>query len=460
MHNQSALVLGLGKSGKEAALLLREKGAKVQVAELEENSSTLRRKKQLENYGVQVVFGAHNDSLLNKKDLVITSPGVSNQLSIIKKAQFLNIPVISELEFASRFIPREDIIAITGTNGKTTTTFLAYQILKRGGLKVKIGGNIGIPLSRVVRTSLSQTNFSYKVVTEVSSFQLELTNTFSPHIYCILNIYLDHLDRHPSFLEYQKIKAIPLLRMRQNDFVFLNYDHHLVRSLSEVTKAKLIFFSQRQKLREGIFIDKSSIVANLGGQKIDVPLGNLQIHRFHSWENVLCAIGIALLQGVNVEVIRDSLIKYKPLPHRQQLIGKIAGVTFVDDSKATNQAAVKNLINSLTSFAILIMGGRDKGGSFSELKEYLPKKVKSLVLIGEAKKKIKKELKGTVPIEECNSLKKAIKVAFSLSKRGELIVLCPGCSSFDQFTSYRHRGRVFKKEVEKLREEIEGKNSI
>jgi len=456
---QSVLILGLGKSGREAAFLLKEKGAEVTVAELKEKFSTLQKKKELERFGVRVIFGSHRGTLLKKKNLVILSPGVSNDLPIVKKARSLNIPVISELDFASRFIPRKNLIAITGTNGKTTTAFLTYKILKKSELSVKLGGNIGIPLSRLARSSFSL-NSSCRIVTEVSSFQLEMSPTFSPHIYCVLNISPDHLDRHSSFSEYRKIKAAPLFRMKKDDFAILNYDQYPVKSLGNVTQAKVIFFSQRQKLNEGLFIDNNRIVANIGKTRVHIPLDNLQPHKFHNWENVLCAVACALIEKVTPELIRDSLLDYKPLPHRQQLIEEIDGVKFIDDSKATNRAAVENLVGSLTSPAVLIMGGKDKGDDFSSLKRYFPGKVKNLIVIGEAKNRIKRQLEGAVPIMESSSLKEAVRLAFSLSEKGGLVVLCPGCSSFDEFISYRHRGRVFKKEVKKLKKEIEEKNSV
>lgn len=459
MHHQSVLVLGLGRSGKEAALLLREKGAQVTVLELEENFSTLKRKKKLEDYGARVIFGPHEESLLNKKNLVVASPGVPNHLPLIKKAQSVNIPVISELELASRFIPRENIIAITGTNGKTTTTFLTYKILKKGGMAVEVGGNIGNPLSRLARSHLPR-HSTCRVAAEVSSFQLERSFTFTPHIFCVLNIRPDHLDRHSSFSEYRKIKAIPLPRMGPGDWAILNYDQQPVSSLSKLTSARVIFFSQRKKLTQGLFMDNDKIVANVKGERMCVPLSNLQMLNFHNLENVLCAVGIALIEGIRVRTIQDSLTYYKPLPHRQQLVADIAGVKFIDDSKATNQAAVKNLIRSVDASAILIMGGKDKGDDFSPLKEHFSGKVKSLVLIGEAREKIKKQLEGAVPARQCNSLGQGVKLAFSLSRKGEFVVLCPGCSSFDEFKSYRHRGRVFKKEVRRLKEEVEGKKSF
>lgn len=458
MHHQSVLILGLGRSGREVALLLREKGAEVAVAEIEEKSSIIRRKRELESKGIKVFIGPYGESLLKNKTLVVLSPGIRLDLPIIKRARFLGIPVVSELEVATRFIPRENLIAITGTNGKTTTSFLTYKILKKSGINVKLGGNIGIPLSRLVRTSPSK-DTSYKVVTEVSSFQLESTNDFSPHIYAILNVTPDHLDRHLSMRKYLHIKSIPLAKMMPDDVVILNYDQNQVARLSKLTKARVVFFSQHQRLKNGLFIDDKSLVANIGKHSTCIYLGDLELKKFHSLDNLLCAVGIALLEEVDVKIIHQTLTEYKPLPHRQQLVAKIAGVKFINDSKATNEAAVEASIKLFDSPVILIMGGRDKGGDFSFLRKYFPGKLRGVVLIGEAKDKIKRQLGEMVPLRECENLREAVRVSFSWSKKGDSVILSPGCSSFDEFTSYRQRGNVFRKEVKKLKEEIEGKIS-
>lgn len=448
MNHQSVLILGLGKSGREAALLLKKRGAEVEVAEREENPSTTRKKRELEKQGIKVILAPHRESLLKEKTLVVISPGIPPDLPIIKRANYLGIPVISELELASRFLSPEKIIAITGTNGKSTTCLLTYRILKKSGVKVKLGGNIGVPLSRLVRISTPE-DFSC-IVAEVSSFQLEAADSFSPHVYAILNISPDHLDRHSSLSQYSRIKSSPLPRMKEEDVVFLNYDQPLVASLKRLTRAKVIFFSQHQKLRDGLFKDKDSIGARFEKNSFCISLKGLNLQKFHNWENVLCAVGIALLQEVDVKIIEETLRNYRSLPHRQEVVAEIRGVKFIDDSKATNQGAVKTLLYSLTTPAILIMGGRDKGGDFSLLAELLPGKVRGIVAIGEAKERIKRQLEGIVSVKECEDMREAVRMAFSCSREGDSVILCPGCSSFDQFKSYRHRGNSFKREVKKL----------
>ncbi|MBC7190449.1 UDP-N-acetylmuramoyl-L-alanine--D-glutamate ligase, partial [Candidatus Aerophobetes bacterium] len=326
------LVLGLGKSGKEVALLLKQKGEDVTVVESQKNFSTILRKEELEKYNIKVIFHPYEDSILQDAKLVVVSPGLPLSLPVIEKAKNLNIPVIGEIDVACRFIEKENIIGITGTNGKTTTTFLTYKLLKKAGKKVKIGGNIGVPLCRVARKLSLEEN--YKIVTEVSSFQLEAGTEFSPGIYCILNIAPNHLDRHSSFSEYLQIKASPLSRMKKEDIVFLNYDQPELKELEKKTCAKVIFFSKREKIKEGIFLREGKIFANIEGKKFKISLTPQLLKKFHNPENVLCATGICLVEGVLPEVIEDFLSFYTPLPHRQEIVGEIRGVKFIDDSKA------------------------------------------------------------------------------------------------------------------------------
>lgn len=447
MNCQSVLILGLGRSGKEVGLLLRKEGKEVTIAEIKNSPAIFKKKERLKQLGIKVFTGPFHENLLKDKNLVIISPGIDPALPIVKRARLLGIPVLSELEVASHFLPSEKIIAITGTNGKTTTCFLTYKILKESGIKVKLAGNIGVPLSRLVRIS-HPASFDF-VVTEVSSFQLEVTSNFSPHIYAILNISPDHLDRHLSFDKYRKIKCLPLWQMKRDDVVFLNYDDSWVKSVKELTKARVIYFSKTRKLEKGLYKEKSRIIARLEEGNFQISLDGLRLQNFHNWENVLCAVGIAILQKVNVKFIEKVLRSYRPLPHRQEMVAEIKGVKFINDSKATNQGSVKNLLESVEKPVILIMGGKDKGGDFSFLLKNLGK-IKSVVTMGETRKKIKSTLAGFVPVKECQNMEEAVKVAFSLSQEGDSVILCPGCSSFDQFRSYRQRGAVFKREVKRL----------
>ncbi len=447
MNIKSALVIGMGKSGKKAALLLQERGAMVVVGEIKNNYKMKEEAEKLRKKGIQVALGSHSLNLLKDKEIVVVSPGVPLTIPLIQKARQKSIPVIGELELAYRYLKNQTIIAITGTNGKSTTVMLTTEILSRAGLEVKMAGNIGIPLSQVARKP------SPVIVVEVSSFQLESVTQFSPHIFSLLNITPDHLDRHDSFNRYIEIKSHLLTKLKVNDFAILNRDDEIVYPFAKKTKAKVIFFSEKEKLRKGVFLEGNKIVACLGDGFV-IPTNNLSLTHFHSWENVLCSVAISALCKVKGEVIREALLNFKGLAHRQELAGEIEGVNFIDDSKATNVGAVFKCLNSLEKPIILIIGGRDKGGDFSQLKPKIKEKVKLVILVGEAKKKIKEQLSGVKNLMEVNDIKEAVRMSFKMAKKADSVVLSPGCSSFDTFKNYKERGNVFKKEVKKLEKEV------
>jgi len=448
MNIKSALVIGMGESGKEAAILLKERGANVVLGEIKNDCEIEKKAKKLRKKGIQVVLGPHPLSLLKDKEIVVVSPGVPLEIPLIREARQKGIPVIGELELAYRYLRNQTVIAITGTNGKSTTVMLVAEILSRAGFKVKVAGNIGIPLSQVAREP------SPIIVVEVSSFQLESVEQFSPHIFSLLNITPDHLDRHCSFNRYIEVKSNLLRKLKVNDFAILNKDDEIIYPLAKKTKAKVIFFSEREKLRKGVFLEGNEIVANIE-DKFTISTDNLPLTHFHSWENVLCSVAISSVCKVKEEAIRQALFNFKGLAHRQEQVGEIKGVNFVDDSKATNVGAVLKCLDLFEKPIILIMGGRDKGGDFSKLRTKIKKKVKLIILFGETKGKIKGQLSGVENLMEVDSIKEAVRVGFKMAKKGDSVLLSPGCSSFDQFKNYRERGNVFKEEVKKLKEEVE-----
>ncbi len=448
MNVKSALVIGMGKSGREAALLLQKKEVKVVVGEIENDYKMEKEAEKLRKKGIQVALGSHSLNLLKDKEIVVVSPGVSLMIPLIQEARQKGIPVIGELELAYRYLTNQTVIAITGTNGKSTTVMLTTEILSRAGFEVKMAGNIGIPLSQVAREP------SPVIVVEVSSFQLESVKQFSPHIFSLLNITPDHLDRHSNFAKYIEIKSNLLRKLKVNDFAILNRDDEIIYPLAKKTKAKVIFFSEKEKPKKGVFLEGNKIVACLKDRFV-IPTNNLSLTNFHSWENVLCSVAISALFKVKEEVIREALLSFKSLAHRQELVGGIEGVNFIDDSKATNVGAVFKCLNLLEKPIILIMGGRDKGGDFSKLKPKIKEKVKLIILVGEAKRKIKEQLSDIKNLMEVNSIKEAVRISFKMAKKGDSVVLSPGCSSFDEFKNYKERGNVFKREVKKLEKEVE-----
>ncbi|NQS88964.1 UDP-N-acetylmuramoyl-L-alanine--D-glutamate ligase [Patescibacteria group bacterium] len=453
MNIKSALVIGMGESGKEAALLLKKKGAKVVVGEIKNDDKMEKEAEKLRKKGIQVVLGPHFPNLLKDKEIVVVSPGVSLRIPLIQEAHQNGIPVIGELELASRYLSGQDIIAITGTNGKSTTVMLSAEILSRAGFEVKVAGNIGIPLSRVVRKP------SPIIVMEVSSFQLETVEQFSPHIFSLLNITPDHLNRHCNFNRYVEVKSNLLKKLKAGDFAILNRDDEIIFPLAKKTKAKVIFFSERKKLKEGVFLEGDKIVACLK-DKFVIPTDNISLTNFHSWENVLCSVAISAVYKIKEEVIRQALASFRSLAHRQEWAGEIEGIDFIDDSKATNVGAVLKCLDLVKKPGILIMGGRDKGGDFSKLKQMIKKKVKLILLLGEAKPKIKEQLLSVKNLVEVDSIEEAVRIGFKMAKKGDCVLLSPGCSSFDQFKSYKERGNVFKEEVKKFKEKVEKKCRI
>jgi len=451
LKGKKVLVLGMGASGMAASRLLKRKGARVTIAEKQDSEKMQQRKKELTREGMKVILGPHSMELLRGQELIIVSPGIRLDIPLLLEARQRNIPIMGELELAFRLLRGCSLVAITGTNGKTTTTVLTGKILRKAGRDVGLAGNIGFPLSEVVGKE------PRIIVTEVSSFQLETACKFSPSISCILNITPDHLDRHSNFEEYVKIKEKIFLHQKEGDFAVLNKDDPVVFPLARKIKAKVIFFSQKESLKEGIFLKGEMITRRLGREEELIPLGKIKLSGSHNLENILASIAISSLYGVEKEVIREVLVEFKGLPHRTEYVDEIEGVRFINDSKATNVDAVRRCIDSIKLPIILIMGGKDKGADFSSLKEKIARRVKLAILMGEAKEKIKTQIQQACPVLKVEGMKEAVRIAFEKARRGDCVLLSPGCASFDQFRNYKERGNNFKKEVQRIREEIEKK---
>jgi len=448
LRDKRVLVLGMGISGLAVSHLLKSKGARVIIGESKENGQMQEKKNKLAKEGIEVVLGPHPMELLEGKKLIVVSPGIPLDIPLLQEAGRLNIPIMGELELAFHFFRGDSLTAITGTNGKTTTTVLTGEILKGAGRNVQLAGNIGFPLSQVVEKD------HRIIVTEVSSFQLETTCKFSPSISCILNITPDHLDRYSSLEEYVRAKERIFLNQKAGDFTILNKDDPRVCSLDRKTKARVVFFSQREKLKEGVLLKGQTIIRRIDRKEDIISLGEIKLSGSHNLENILASIAISSLYGVEKEAIRETLVKFKGLPHRTEYVDKIKGVTFINDSKATNVDAVSRCIDAIEQPIILIMGGRDKGADFSPLKEKINRKVKQTILVGEAREKIRTQIHRASPILEVEGMREAVRTAFENARRGDCILLSPGCASFDQFRDYKERGDTFRKEVKRIKEEI------
>lgn len=444
VKGKKILVLGLGRSGKEVSLLLREEGAEVWVGEREKDRKKVEEAEVLEKMGIKVFFGPHSPSLLKGKNLVVVSPGVPSTIPILKEAKRRAIPVVGELELAFQFLKSKILVGITGTNGKTTTSFLVGEILKKDGRKVKVAGNIGFPLSRVAR----EKGEVEIVVVEASSFQLETIKEFRPKISCILNITSDHRDRHtPS--EYFHLKGKLLKNQTPEDFALLNFDDPKLTSLEEKTRAQVFFFSCKNFPPRGIYLKENRVFWKEKKEKTPLFFArNFPLFYTPFQEDFLAAAGIGILLGVKKEVIKATLENFSGLPHRMEKVGEIGGIKFINDSKATNVHAVLASLSWVPSPLILLMGGKDKGEDFSLINPWLSK-AKRVILFGEAKEVIKKRLDQKKCVLK-KTLGEAIREAWRIASPGDTVLLSPGCTSFDEFENYEERGEFFKKEVKAL----------
>lgn len=443
---QKVSVLGLGKSGQAAADLAADLGREVFVSE--EKETTPDDIKNLRERGVEFEFGGHSERVL-LSDLIVISPGVRFDHPILVGARKKGIEVISEIEFAFRHMRPSTIIAITGTNGKTTTTQLVYEILKADKRKAVACGNIGYPLSEVARTA-EEGSF---VVAEISSFQLEGIRGFRPKVGVLLNITPDHLDRHRDLRIYQEAKSRIFENQEGNDFMILNRDDPLTVEAGKGKRARYIPFSRKRELDEGIFVSGDRIgyrLAGFGEGKI-ISWQDLKLPGFHNLENVLASIAVGLVLGVNIERLRETLLSFPGLPHRIEYLGQVNGITFINDSKATNVDATLRALESLKGDIILIAGGKDKGNDYRPLRPMIEGKVKTLILIGETKEKIAAQVGNGIKTCILSDLEEAVNVAYSLAKAGDSVLLSPASSSLDQFRNFEERGSLFKEYVERLR---------
>jgi UDP-N-acetylmuramoylalanine--D-glutamate ligase len=448
LKNKRVLVVGLGKSGKAAALFLRALGAQVTVLDSRSAEALAGEIPTLLDAGVMVETGGHGLLTFRRQDLIVVSPGVPFDTPELKQARAFGLPIIGELELASRFLQGQ-IVAITGSNGKTTTTSLLGKIFADAGGPTLVGGNIGTPVIDLIAESTPQTTS----VLEVSSFQLETVVEFRPHIAVVLNITQDHLDRHGTFENYAAMKARITAQQTPEDFLVLNAEDKPTQMLAAQTKAQVFWFSGRRAIKKGAFVHGESIVfLPREGAKSEpvMPLVEIPLKGAHNVENVLAAVCAARLGGVSAESIRASVASFKAVEHRLEFVATVRGVAFYNDSKATNVDATKKALEAFPGGVHLILGGKDKNSDYTELADLLRARVKTVYTIGSAAEKIERHLAGVVKIVSAGTLDAAVRQAAQVAVAGDVVLLAPACASFDQFTSYEHRGRVFKKLVEDL----------
>jgi len=440
LKNKRVLVVGLGRSGVASAFFLQEHGAKVIVSDSKSEAQLQNEVPALLDRGISIETGHHGERTFRDQDLIVVSPGVPSDQPQLQRARSLGIPVIGEVELAFRFLQGK-VIAITGSNGKTTTTTLVGEILSKAGKKTLVGGNIGTP---VISLAGQSTHESF-VVLEISSFQLETIITFRPWIAAILNITPDHLDRHQTFQNYVDAKARMFENQQTGDFAVLNADDPTCVALKDKAKGSLLWFSRKQPVENGAYLKDDQIIFRQNGKEQAV-LGraDIQLKGAHNLENVLSAVCMAMSAGCDSQQVRRSVTEFRAVEHRLELVATINGVTFYNDSKATNVDATVKALESFPGNIHIILGGKDKGSDYSVLNPLLRERVKRVYLIGAASDKIALQIQGATSVVRSGILERAVRQAFDIAKPGDVVLLAPACASFDQFENYEHRGRVFK----------------
>ena len=445
LRNQRVLVVGLGKSGVASALFLAERGARVAVSDAKSPEQLREEIPVLLDHGISVETGQHGERTFRDQDLIVVSPGVPFDVPQLVHARERGIPVIGEIELAARFL-KGRIVAITGSNGKTTTTTLAGEIISAGGQQALVGGNIGTPAITFVDRATDDT----WVVLEVSSFQLETIETFHPHIAVVLNVTPDHLDRHHTFENYVAAKARIFENQRAGDFAVLNADDERCVTMASGAKAAVRWFSRLKEVSSGAFVSDGQIVwRDESGQRTIVLVSEIQLKGAHNVENALAGVCVGMLAGVEPAAIRRSVAEFKAVEHRLEFVATVRGVDYYNDSKATNVDATIKALESFPGRIHLILGGKDKGSDYSVLNDLLRERVKRVYTIGAAAAKIESQVRGT-EVLSAGTLEAAVRRASEAAEPGDIVLLAPACASFDQFESYEHRGRSFKDLVRQL----------
>ncbi|MBU1170393.1 MAG: UDP-N-acetylmuramoyl-L-alanine--D-glutamate ligase [Proteobacteria bacterium] len=449
LSGKRILVVGLARSGAAIARFLNARGAQVTVTDKAQALDLGQRPMEMEALGIATELGVHNPDSFLKTDLIVLSPGVPHTLPQIKQAMDFSVPVMGEIELASMFI-KEPIIAVTGTNGKTTTTTLISLMLEESGFKVFTGGNIGNPLTEYIELETP----SDLVVVELSSFQLDTIKRFRPKIAVLLNITEDHLDRYASFEAYTRSKGRIFENQEMDDIAIINGDDPTSLSMGKILQNRKYTFGAGGSGYSAV-ISRKKITLNLPGcDTMVLDLSQAKLMGNHNRENIAAAALATLSAGGKLESIQTVVDTFEGLPHRIQHIGTIRGIDWYNDSKATNMDAVVRALDAFDSPLILILGGRNKGGSFLALKDGILKSTRTVVAMGESAKEIKNTLSPFIKVIEAQNMEEAVALSYGEAKEGDKVLFSPACSSFDMFTNYEHRGHVFADAVKQLKEDI------
>ena len=442
LKDKNVLVIGLARTGRECARFLVGQGARVTVSDRRPDGELKDELKSLAGLPIRYFLGAEERHWLSAIDCIIPSPGVPADNALISEAAARRIPVLSEIELAYRFF-RAPLVAVTGTNGKSTTTTLIGEMVKAGGRKAFIGGNLGTPFIGALSG-----RWDWGVL-EISSFQLEWIEHFRPRVAVLLNVTEDHLDRYATFDDYRRAKERIFAAQSESDFAVLNREDPRVWTLKQKLQARVVSFGFAE-VRDGIYATADRIVWRDGGREESFPLARVKIQGVHNVENMMAAVAAARLAGIAREPIQQSLENFPGLEHRLEFVREKDGVSYYNDSKGTNVGAV---VKSLAGFAapvILIAGGIDKGGDYGPLEEGIKRTVRRLVLFGAAKNVIARALGHLTETVIVENLAEAVRDAAAAARAGDIVLLSPACSSFDQFRNYAERGASFKQLVQGL----------
>lgn len=444
-NGKKALVCGMARSGIAAAKLLNRLGARVTLQDMKKRKEISADVLALEGEGIVLYTGANPDEIACAQDLIVLSPGIPCDLPFIAAAENAGIEVISEVELAYRLTPCP-ITAITGTNGKTTTTTLTGEIMKTAYSGTAVVGNIGIPYSEEVER-LTEKDW---VVAEISSFQMEKAKEFHPHISAVLNITPDHLNRHKTMDVYIAMKERVFAKQTAADFCILNHGDEACRKMADKTAAKVFFFDSSETLAEGIYLDGDAIEVRWGAiNETLIHVDELQILGVHNYENVMAAAAMGICAGIALDTIRAVLKGFAGVAHRIEYVATVDGVDYYNDSKGTNVDASIRAVLAMKKPIVLIGGGYDKGSSFDEWTKLFPGRVKHLVLIGVTAPKVRASAEkfGFTAISDCETFEEAVDLCREKAEDGDCVLLSPACASWGMFDNYEQRGDMFKEQV-------------
>ena len=446
LRNKRISVIGAARSGIAVAKLLQSQGSLVFVSDKTGPEKLKTEAQLLRELGIEYELGGHSDRVYDCS-LIVISPGVPSNAPVVLEARTRGINVVSEVEVASWFC-RSPIIAITGSNGKTTTTTLIGRILGDAKKKHAVAGNIGTAFSSIV-LELAPTDLA---VLEISSFQLDHCETFRPRISAIMNITQNHMDRYDHSMEkYAGSKARIFMNQKDNDVLLYDTDDEQTVKIVQNAPCKRIPFSILQRLTEGAFVENGTLVTALGGKRTEViKVEDISIKGPHNLYDAMAASLVGQLTGIGTASIRATLKNFKGVEHRQEFVREVKGVRYYNDSKATSVEAVRYALQAYDQPIVLMLGGRDKGNDYSQILDLVQKHVRAIVAMGESAENVEKAFAGTKPVRRANSIDEAVQTAQSLAQRGDVVLLSPACASFDWFENYEQRGRVFKELVKNL----------